>query len=332
MSNTFKALRAELESEELTIKITEIELENLPDGDTTVEVHYSSLNYKDGMAVNGNKARIMRNLPMSPGIDLAGIVSSTSNNNFKKGDEVIVTGWGLGETHSGGYSQIVRVNSDWLIKKPNNISLKHSMSVGTAGLTAMLSVIELEKSGITNSSGEIVVTGAAGGVGSLSIMLLNKLGYSITAVTGRMELEGYLKNLGANNIMSRDDLLAMSRPLNSGKWAGAIDTVGSTLLANVLSAIDYGGSVACCGNASGNDLPTTVLPFILRKIQLIGIDSVYCPTNLRKDAWKRLGELITPEEFQSITNEVSLSEIEKPAKLILEGKIQGRTVVNIKDI
>ena len=206
------------------------------------------------------------------------------------------------------------------------------MSVGTAGLTAMLSIIELENSGIRNSSGDIVVTGAAGGVGSLSIMLLSKLGYSVTAVTGRMELEKYLKDLGATNIMSRDDLLAMSRPLNSGKWAGAIDTVGSTLLANILSAINYGGSVACCGNASGNDLPTTVLPFILRKIQLIGIDSVYCPINLRNDAWQRLGDLIAPEEFENITNEVSLNEIEKPAKLILEGKVQGRTVVNIKDI
>ena len=164
------------------------------------------------MAVNGNKARIMRNLPMSPGIDLAGIISSTSDKNYKKGDEVIVTGWGLGETHSGGYSQIVRVNSDWIIKKPDNISLKHTMSVGTAGLTAMLSIIELENSGIRNSSGDIVVTGAAGGVGSLSIMLLSKLGYSVTAVTGRMELEKYLKDLGATNIMSRDDLLAMSRP------------------------------------------------------------------------------------------------------------------------
>ena len=332
MSNTFKALRAELESEELTIKITKLELEDLPDGDTTIEVHYSSLNYKDGMAVNGNKARIMRNLPMSPGIDLAGIISSTSNNNFKKGEEVIVTGWGLGETHSGGYSQIARVNGEWIVKKPDNILLKHTMSVGTAGLTAMLSIMALENSGITNTSGEIVVTGAAGGVGSISIMLLNKLGYSVTAVTGRMELESYLRDLGATNIMSRDDLSAMTRPLNSVKWAGAIDTVGSSLLANVLSAINYGGSVACCGNASGNDLPTTVLPFILRKIQLIGIDSVYCPLNSRNDAWKRLGDLITPEQFENITNEVSLDEIYEPAKRILEGKIQGRTVVNIKDI
>jgi acrylyl-CoA reductase (NADPH) len=332
MSNTFKALRAELESEELTIKITELQQEDLPEGDTIIEVHFSSLNYKDGMALNGNKAKIMRNIPMSPGIDLAGIIQSTSSDKFKQGDEVIVTGWGLGETHSGGYSQLVRVNSEWLIKKPDNISLKHTMSAGTAGLTAMLSIMSLEDSGISNTSGDIVVTGASGGVGNISIMILNKLGYSVTAVTGRMELENYLKNIGASNVMSRDDLLAMNRPLNSGKWAGAIDTSGGIILANVLSAINYDGAVACCGNAAGNDLPTTVLPFILRKVKLIGIDSVYCPQSIRIKAWEKLGELINAEDFEKVTEEINLVNINESAQKILAGQIQGRVVVNIKDI
>jgi acrylyl-CoA reductase (NADPH) len=332
MSITFKALLAHIKSEKFAIEITNRERDELPEGNTLLKVQYSSLNFKDSMALNGNMGKILRNLPMSPGIDLAGIVESTTGDQFKVGDEVIGTGWGLGETHSGGYSQIAQMHDGWLVKKPTNISVKHSMSVGTAGLTAMLSVTALENEGITNSQGNILVTGASGGVGSISIILLSKLGYSVTAVTGRTESKNYLKELGASDVLPRDELLAMTRPLNSSKWAGAIDTVGGTILANLLSAINYDGAVACCGNTAGNDLPTTVLPFILRKVKLIGIDSVFCPIEPRTVAWQRLGELISPKEFELLTQEISLNDVLESAKNMLEGKVRGRTVINLKDL
>ena len=331
MSTTFKALLAQVRSEKLVTEITDRERDQLPEGNTLIKVQYSSLNFKDSMALNDNMGRILRNLPMSPGIDLVGTVESTTGDQFKLGDEVIGTGWGLGETHSGGYSQIAQVHDGWLVKKPNNISVKHSMSVGTAGLTAMLSVIALENAGITNSQGDILVTGASGGVGSISVILLSKLGYSVTAVTGRAESECYLKELGASEVVPRDELLAMTRPLNSSRWTGAIDTVGGIILANLLSAINYDGAVACCGNTAGNDLPTTVLPFILRKIKLIGIDSVFSSIEARTIAWRRIGELITPKEFELLTQEISLNDVFESAKSMLEGKVRGRTVINLQD-
>ena len=332
MSTTFKALLAQLRSEKLVTEITDRDRDQLPEGNTLIKVQYSSLNFKDSMALNDNMGRILRNLPMSPGIDLVGTVESTTGDQFKLGDEVIGTGWGLGETHSGGYSQIAQVHDGWLVKKPNNISVKHSMSVGTAGLTAMLSVIALENAGITNSQGDILVTGASGGVGSISVILLSKLGYSVTAVTGRAESESYLKELGASEVVPRDELLAMTRPLNSSRWTGAIDTVGGIILANLLSAINYDGAVACCGNTAGNDLPTTVLPFILRKIKLIGIDSVFSSIEARTIAWRRIGELITPKEFELLTQEISLNDVFESAKSMLEGKVRGRTVINLQDL
>ena len=329
MSIEFKALVANIESNNLKISIQNRTLDDLPDGDTVIEVKYSSLNYKDGMALNGNKGKIMRNLPMSPGIDLAGIVKSSSNKSFSPGDEIIVTGWGLGETHSGGYSEIARVNSEWIVKKPDTISLKNSMSIGTAGLTAMLSVMDLENSGINNSKGEVLVTGAAGGVGNISILILNKLGYSVTAVTGRPELEDYLRNIGATKIIGRDDILKMTRPLNSIRWDAAIDTTGGEILSKLISSINYEGAVACCGNAAGIELSTTVLPLLLRGVKLLGINSVNCPIGKRVKAWDRLGDLLNPNDFETITNEIDLNDINKSAKNILLGEIRGRTVVNI---
>jgi acrylyl-CoA reductase (NADPH) len=316
----------------LKIAITDRTLEDLPNGNTLIEVKYSSLNYKDGMALDGNKGKVLRKFPISPGIDLAGIVKTSSDNSFNTGDEVIVTGWGLGETHSGGYSQMARVNSEWMVSKPSSLSLKHSMSIGTAGLTAMLCVMALENSGVANSNGEILVTGAAGGVGNISIMILSKLGYSVTAMTGRTELEPYLKNIGATKIIHRNEILELTRPLNSIKWAGAIDTTGGSILSNLISAIDHEGAVAACGNAAGIKLSTTVLPFLLRGVNLIGINSVYCPIERRITAWNRLGDLINPAEFEEITQEINLHDINKAAKEILAGEIRGRTVVNIANM
>jgi len=332
MPDTFKALIADIESDELKIAITDRTLEDLPNGNTLIEVKYSSLNYKDGMALDGNKGKVLRKFPISPGIDLAGIVKTSSDNSFNTGDEVIVTGWGLGETHSGGYSQMARVNSEWMVSKPSSLALTHSMSIGTAGLTAMLCVMALENSGVANSNGEILVTGAAGGVGNISIMILSKLGYSVTAMTGRTELEPYLKNIGATKIIHRNEILELTRPLNSIKWAGAIDTTGGSILSNLISAIDHEGAVAACGNAAGIKLSTTVLPFLLRGVNLIGINSVYCPIERRITAWNRLGDLINPAEFEEITQEINLHNINKAAKEILAGEIRGRTVVNIANM
>lgn len=327
MSNTFKALVARMESNEFKVSVQNRSIEDLPEGNTIIEVKYSSLNYKDGMAISGNKGKILRDLPMSPGIDAAGIVKKSEDTTFSAGDEVLLTGWGFGETHSGGYSQVIRVNSDWLVKKPKNISLKHSMSIGTAGLTAMLCVMDLENAGM-QPSGNILVTGASGGVGNISIMLLSKLGYSVTAVTGRPELESYLKDIGATNIIARDEILEMTRPLNPIKWSGAIDTTGGEILSNLISAIDFEGSVACCGNAAGIKLSTTVIPLILRGVNLLGINSVHCPIEKRVVAWNRLSELISHDEFEEVTQEITLDNIDKAANDILAGQIRGRTVIN----
>ena len=329
MSNTFKALVAKVESEEFQISLQDRVLEDLPEGNTIIETKYSSLNYKDGMAIDGNKGKILRSLPMSPGIDAAGIIKSSTDKSYSLGDEVIITGWGFGETHSGGYSQVIRVNSDWLVKKPKNLSLKHSMTIGTAGLTAMLCIMELENAGISPEKGEVLVTGASGGVGNISVMLLNKLGYSVTAVTGRTELESYLKNIGATNIISRNEILEMTRPLNSIKWAGAIDSTGGEILSILISAIDFEGPVACCGNAAGIKLSTTVIPLIIRGIKLLGVNSVQCPTKKRVIAWQRLSDLIGSDEFEEITQEITLNDIYAAANDILSGQIRGRTIINI---
>ncbi len=329
MSTKFKALQAKFELEKFSLDINEIGFEDLPENDTLIKVCYSSLNYKDAMAIDSNKGKILRNFPMSPGIDLSGIIEHTNSNIFTKGDEVIVTGWGMGEKFSGGFSQYARVKSDYIVRKPDNLSLKNSMRLGTAGLTAMLAIIELESLGINNSLGKILITGATGGVGSLSLMLLSKMGYDVIALTGKKDAVHMLKELGAKEIIHRDEILNMKNPLNSPKWIGAIDTVGGDILANLMSATDYGGIIASCGNAAGNHLPTTVLPFILRKIKLIGIDSVYASLEQRIEAWERLSTLITDNELNKISTEITLNELKASALKMMSGKTIGRIIVNI---
>jgi len=331
VSKKFKALQAKFELEKFSLDITEIGLDDLPENDTLIKVFYSSLNYKDSMAIDSNRGKILRNFPMSPGIDLSGIIEHTKSNIFSKGDKVIVTGWGMGEKFSGGFSQYARVNSDYIVRNPDNLSLKNSMCLGTAGLTAMLAIMELESLGINNSKGEILITGATGGVGSLSIILLSKMGYDVIALTGKKKSESLLKELGAKKIIHRDEILNMNKPLNSPKWIGAIDTVGGDILANLMSATGYGGIIASCGNASGNNVPTTVLPFILRKIKLIGIDSVYASLEQRREAWVRLSTLIIDNDLNKISTEITLSELKSSAQKMISGKTVGRIIVNINN-
>ena len=268
------------------MRLTDFDDKDLMDGDVTVRVEYSTVNYKDGLAITG-KAPVVRRFPMIAGVDLAGTVEASTHPNWKPGDKVILNGWGLGETHLGAYAEKARVKGDWLVRLPASMTTRDAMAIGTAGYTAMLSVMALERAGLEPSRGPMVVTGAAGGVGSVAIALLAKLGYSVIASTGRLEDADYLKGLGAAEVIERKELAAPPRPLGKERWAGGIDVVGSTTLANVLSMTRYGGAVAACGLAGGMDLPTTVAPFILRGVSLLGIDFVMCPPPLRQEAWRR---------------------------------------------
>src|SRR5947209_6696855 len=282
---TFRAIIAREAGPATLQEITEADL---PDGDVTVAVSHSSLNYKDGLAVTG-KGKIIRSYPMVCGIDLAGVVEASDAPGFKPGDEVLVTGWGLSEAHPGGFTQRQRVRSEWITRKPDSLTAAQTMAIGTAGLTAMLCVLALERAGVTpDSEGEVLVTGAGGGVGSVAVAVLANLGYRVAASTGRAETHAYLKSLGATTIVDRADLETPGRPLDAQRWSGGVDAVGSGTLATVLAQTYYGGAVAACGLAGGNDLPTTVLPFILRGVSLLGIDSVMCPMPARDEAWRRL--------------------------------------------
>ncbi len=327
--STYKALWAEEVDGKAQVAIKELGDDALPDGDVTVAVKYSTVNYKDGLAVDGNKSKIMRALPMAPGIDYAGVVEASDNAGFKPGDEVVLTGWGVGERHSGGFAQKTRCKGDWLVKKPDGLSLQQTMAIGTAGFTAMLSVMALEDHGVTPDKGEIVVTGAAGGVGSVAVAVLAKLGYQVAASTGREEQADYLKGLGATSIVPRAELAEKGRPMGSERWAGAVDTVGSMPLANVLAQIKYGGTVAACGLAAGFDLPTTVMPFILRGVNLAGIESVYCPQPRRGEAWARLGKDLPLDKLDAMTTVRPLGDVPALAKDILKGQVRGRTVVDV---
>lgn len=300
---------------------------DLPDGDVTVAVRYSSLNYKDGLAVSG-KGKIARTLPMVCGIDLAGVVESSDNPAYSPGDEVLVTGWGLSEGHPGGFTQKQRVPAKFLTAKPSTLSLEQTMAIGTAGFTAMLCVLALEGAGLTPGDGEIVVTGAAGGVGSVAVAVLAKLGYSVTASTGRESTHDYLRSLGATSLIAREDLATAGRPLDKEKWAGGVDTVGSQTLATVLAQTRYRGAVAACGLAGGNDLPTTVLPFILRNVALLGVDSVMCPPEPRAVAWERLGTDLPLDLLDSMTTVAPMSTLPKLADEILAGQTRGRVVID----
>ncbi|WP_394013987.1 MDR family oxidoreductase [Roseixanthobacter pseudopolyaromaticivorans] len=298
---------------------------DLPEADVTVDVEYSSFNYKDGLALKG-LSRILRTLPMVPGIDFAGTVRASASPRFAVGDKVVLTGWGVGETWSGGFAERARVKSEWLVKLPQGLSTRQAMAIGTAGLTGMLCVDALERYGIT-AGGDVLVTGAAGGVGSVAVRLLSRLGYRVYALTGRRSEEEFLKSLGAVEIVDREAYQAAGKPLQAEKWHGAVDTVGGTLLANVLASTRYGGAVAACGLAGGTDLPTSVFPFILRNVALLGVDSVNCPTDRRTAAWTRIADLLNEEDFARMTQEVRLEDLPNVADAILKGQIRGRTVV-----
>jgi acrylyl-CoA reductase (NADPH) len=298
------------------------------DGDVTVRVDYSTVNYKDGLAVTG-KAPVVRRFPMIAGVDFAGTVEASSHAAWKPGDKVILNGWGLGETHLGAYAQKARVKGDWLVRLPPGISTRDAMAIGTAGYTAMLAVMALERAGLDPSRGPIVVTGAAGGVGSVAVALLGKLGYSVIASTGRPDEAAYLKGLGAAEVIERKELTGPPRPLGKERWAGGIDVVGSTTLANVLSMTRYGGAVAACGLAGGMDLPGSVAPFILRGVWLLGIDSVMCPLPIRQEAWLRLAADLDRAKIAAMTDEIGLNDVIAAGKRIVEGKVRGRIVVKI---
>jgi acrylyl-CoA reductase (NADPH) len=326
---TFKALVIDKGDAGQTVRLADFDEKDLMEGDVTVHVEWSTLNYKDGLAITG-KAPVVRRFPMIAGIDFAGTVESSSHSAWKAGDKVILNGWGLGETHLGAYAQKARVKGDWLVRLPPSMSARDAMAIGTAGYTAMLAVMALERSGVTPARGPIVVTGAAGGVGSVAVALLAKLGYAVTASTGRPDEAAYLKGLGAAEVIDRKELAGPPRALAKERWAGGIDSVGSTTLANVLSMTRYGGTVAACGLAGGMDLPTTVAPFILRAVSLAGIDSVMCPLELRQQAWTRLETDLQKAKIEAITSEIGLPEVVEAAKRIVEGRVRGRIVVRIQ--
>lgn len=300
----------------------------LPEGDATVRVEWSTLNYKDGLAITG-KSPVVRRFPMVPGIDFAGTVTASSNPAWKVGDQVVLNGWGVGETHCGGLGEVARVKGDWLVALPKGISARQAMAIGTAGYTAMLCVMALEKHGVKPENGEILVTGANGGVGGVAIALLAKLGYTVVASTGRMEEAEHLKALGATTVIDRAELSAPGKAIGKERWAGVVDAVGSHTLANACATTKYGGAVAACGLAGGMDFPSTVAPFILRGVTLYGIDSVMAPMALRQQAWARLAKDLDMAKLDSITNEIGMDAVIPTAAALLEGKVRGRVVVNI---
>jgi acrylyl-CoA reductase (NADPH) len=325
---TFKAIVIDKSDAGPKVALADFDEANLMDGDVTVRVEWSTLNYKDGLAITG-KAPVVRRFPMIPGIDFAGTVETSNHPDWKAGDKVILNGWGCGETHLGAYGQKARVKGDWLVRLPQTFSPREAMAIGTAGYTAMLAVLALERHGLTPASGPVVVTGAAGGVGSVAVAILGRRGFQVTASTGRPEQAEYLKKLGATDIIERKELGGPAKPLAKERFAGGIDTVGSTTLANLLSMTRYGGAVAACGLAGGMDLPTSVAPFILRAVSLIGIDSVMRPIADRRQAWARLESDLDREKLADMTTEIGLAEVVEAARNIVEGRVRGRIVVKI---
>ncbi|MER1966737.1 MDR family oxidoreductase [Castellaniella sp. GW247-6E4] len=325
----FKALFIHKTEAGYRTELRDLDDADLPEGDVTVRVDYSTINYKDGLAITG-KAPVVRSFPMVPGIDFAGTVESSRHARWQVGDRVILNGWGVGETHWGGLAGKARVKGDWLVALPPALSPRQAMAIGTAGYTAMLCVMALEKHGIRPDAGEILVTGASGGVGSVAISLLSKLGYAPVASTGRLTEEAYLKSLGAVSVIDRATLGNAGKPLQKERWAGAIDTAGSHTLANVCASVRYGGAVAACGLAQGMDFPASVAPFILRGITLYGIDSVMAPGAVREAAWSRLAEDLPIDRLEALATEIGLAEAIKAGANILEGRIRGRLVVDVK--
>jgi acrylyl-CoA reductase (NADPH) len=325
---TFKAIRIDKADKGTTAALMQFDEADLMEGDVTVRVEWSTLNYKDGLAVTG-KAPVVRRFPMIAGIDFAGTVEQSTHPHWKAGDKVICTGWGLGETHLGAYAEKARVKGDWLVALPNGLSAREAMAIGTAGFTAMLAVMALERQGLSPASGPMVVTGAAGGVGSVATAVLSKLGYQVIASTGRLSETDYLKSLGAAEVIDRNELAGAAKPLARERWAGGVDSVGSTTLANLLSMTKYGGAIAACGLAAGMDLPSSVAPFILRGVCLLGIDSVMCPLAPRKAAWDRLARDLDRGKLSEITEEIGLDQVIGTAAQILSGRVRGRIVVKI---
>jgi acrylyl-CoA reductase (NADPH) len=326
---TFKAVVIDKAEGGQTARLTDFDDNDLMEGNVTVAVEWSTVNYKDGLALTG-KAPVVRRFPMIAGVDFAGTVESSSDPNWKPGDKVILNGWGLGETHLGAYAEKARVKGDWLIRLPASMSPRDAMAIGTAGYTAMLAVLALERSGVMPERGPVIVTGAAGGLGSVAVALLATLGYAVTASTGRPAEAAYLKGLGASEVIERKELSGPPRPLAKERWGAGIDSVGSTTLANVLSMTRYGGTVAACGLAGGMDLPATVAPFILRAVSLVGIDSVMCPVPLRQQAWHRMESDLDRGKITAMTSEIGLAEVIEAGRRIVEGQVRGRIVVKVR--
>jgi acrylyl-CoA reductase (NADPH) len=331
MPDTFKAvLVSRDEDKNQSVAVTELSDADLMEGDVTVAVEATTVNYKDGLAITGN-APVVRRFPMVPGIDFAGTVIASTNPDWKEGDKVILNGWGVGETHYGAYAGHARVKGEWLVPLPAGLTPLQAMAVGTAGYTAMLCVMALERHGITPARGPVVVTGAAGGVGSVAISVLSKLGYHVVASTGRVAAEeAYLRDLGAAEIISREELSGPAKPLGKERWAGGVDAVGSHTLANVLSMTSYGGAVAACGLAQGMDLPGSVAPFILRGVSLLGIDSVMAPKPIRIEAWRRIASDLDHDKLAALSTTTGFDGILPAARDIVEGKVRGRVVIDMR--
>lgn len=324
-----RALLLEQLGDKTLAQVKEIDRAQLPEGDVTVDVNWSSINYKDALAITG-KGKIIRQFPMVPGIDFAGQVHSSKDPRFKAGQSVVLTGWGVGENHWGGLAEQARVSADWLVPLPVGLCERKAMILGTAGFTAMLCVMALEEGGVKPEDGNILVTGASGGVGSTAVALLAALGYSVTAISGRDSNSDYLKALGAKEVLPRSDYLELPRPLEKQLWAGAVDTVGDKLLARVLAQMNYNGVVAACGLAGGYQLPTTVMPFILRNVRLQGVDSVLTPLHRRQTAWKRLTDILPESFYQQATQEIRLEEVPTVATALMNNQVTGRTLVKIR--
>jgi acrylyl-CoA reductase (NADPH) len=327
--SSFKAILIEKSEDGQKVALADFDDKDLMDGDVTVRIEWSTVNYKDGLAITG-KAPVVRRFPMIPGVDFAGTVESSSHPAWKSADKVICNGWGLGETHLGAYAERARVKGDWLVPLPQSMSARDAMAIGTAGYTAMLCVMALERHGLASQRGPVIVTGAAGGVGSVAVALMAKLGRHVIASTGRPQEADYLKSLGAAEVIDRAELSGPAKPLAKERWAAGIDTVGSTTLANVLAMTRYSGAIAACGLAGGMDLPASVAPFILRGVSLLGVDSVMCPLALRRTAWKRLESDLDRGKLATMTSEIGLADVITTAPRIVEGKVRGRMLVKIR--
>ena len=325
---TYQALQIEKDDAGYRCSVKTLEDSALPEGNVTVQVDYSTVNYKDGLAITG-KSPVVRKFPLTPGIDLAGTVTDSQHPLFKAGDQVVLNGWGVGESHSGGLAQKARLKGDWLVKLPAAFTPRQAMAIGTAGYTSMLCVMALQKHGVTPDKGDILVTGAGGGVGSVAIALLAKLGFRVVASTGRLQEADYLRQLGAADVMDRAELSAPGKPLAKERWAGVVDAVGSHTLANALAQTRYGGVVAACGLAQGMDLASTVMPFILRGVALLGIDSVMAPLSRRQRAWARIARDLDPVLLETMVQELPLDGAIDAAHALMDGRVRGRTLVKI---